>query len=105
MRQPAPADRYDLGFGAGGALVKDLYFYFVDLAWDRQRERPYPDRSGLQGDDKDTATTQAIIKLNGYPPGGSGAGILERPSTGAPQNNARRPNWTRRPCSQPEGWP
>jgi hypothetical protein len=66
FRQPAPADRYDLGFGAGGAFVKDRFFYFVGLDWERQRERPYPNSSGLQGNDRDTGTTQTIVKLNGF---------------------------------------
>lgn len=66
FRQPAPADRYDLGFGVGGAFIKDRFFYFVGLDWERQRERPYPNSSGLQGDDRDTGTTQTIVKLNGF---------------------------------------
>lgn len=66
FRQPAPADRYDLGFGAGGPFVKDRLFYFVGLDLDRRKDRTDPNNSGLQGDDKETGTTQTVLKMNAF---------------------------------------
>lgn len=66
FRQPAPAGRYDLGFDAGGALVKDRLFYFVGLDLDRRTQHPYPNNSGLQGDDKSTGAPQTVLKINSY---------------------------------------
>ena len=66
FRQPAPADRYDLGFDAGGAFVKDRLFYFAGLDLDKRSQTPYPNNSGLQGDKKSTGTMQTVLKVNGY---------------------------------------
>lgn len=66
FRQAAPADRHDLGFGAGGAVVKERLFYFVGLDLDRRSDRTEPNNSGLRGDDLATGTTQMVLKANAF---------------------------------------
>lgn len=66
FRQRAPADRYDVGFDAGGAFVKDRLFYFVGLDLDRRTDRTESNNSGLRGDDLATGTTQTVLKANAF---------------------------------------
>lgn len=66
FRQPAPATRWDLGFGAGGAILKDRMFYFAGADLDHQARTPYPNNSGLQGGDQTLHNLQVVAKLNAY---------------------------------------
>ncbi|MBK9795771.1 MAG: TonB-dependent receptor [Holophagaceae bacterium] len=66
FRQPAPATRWDLGFGVGGPLSKDRIFYYVGADLDHQSRRPYPNNSGLQGGDQTMGNLQAVAKLNAF---------------------------------------
>lgn len=66
FRQPAPADRSDAGFAAGGAFLKDRIFYFAGLDLGRRTDRTEPNNSGLRGDDLAGDTRQLVLKVNAF---------------------------------------
>jgi len=66
FRQPAPADRLETGFGAGGPLAPDRTFYFAGVDRSRLRQRPDPNGSGFQGEDRTTGTLQTVLKVNHF---------------------------------------
>ncbi len=66
FRQEAPANRYDIGFDAGGAIVKDKLFYYVGMDLNYFTRTPYANNSGIKGGDQKVNTSQSIVKLNWY---------------------------------------
>jgi hypothetical protein len=107
FRQPAPATRWDVGFGVGGPLLKDRAFYYVGADLDHQSRTPYPNNSGLQGGDQILRNLQMVAKFNLFltqVQQFSATGILsdrrdERPGAvpdgyGNARMGATRRNWT-----------
>ena len=66
FRQPAPATRWDVGFGLGGPLMKDRVFYYIGADVDHQSRTPYPNNSGLKGGDQVLRNLQVVAKLNAF---------------------------------------
>jgi len=64
--EPAPTSRYDAGFWAGGAVVKDVLFYSVGLNYDRLESPGASNNSGLPIGSKTQNTYQLFSKFNYY---------------------------------------
>jgi len=66
FRQPAPASRWDLGFGVAGPILKERIFYYVGVDLDHQSRSPYANLSGFQGGDQTLRNLQVVAKLNAF---------------------------------------
>ena len=67
FKQTSPQDRYDIGLGVGGAIVKDKLFYFLGVASTNTKAAGEPNLVGLTGSDQKTDNLQIYAKFNWYP--------------------------------------